>query len=154
VRAKDFHWPDGILKVPRAMLRSPGYRSLSLAARCLLLELQDRWNPNISNAVSFSVRQAAEALGVSVATAGRAFQEAEDQGFIVKASESDFIGRRAREWRLTWLSVNGHEPRTSWPLAPEKKITVSPEIRKTAAASHQRYATQKPPKPPNEPSMT
>ena len=73
--------PGGVLGVPRRVIRSPAYRDLSLAARCLMLELQDVWQPS-EPVIHYSSRRAATALNASRATAARAFHELTEHGLI------------------------------------------------------------------------
>lgn len=137
VKAKHYRRPGGVIALPREMVRSPAYHSLSLAARCLIVVLQDVWEPS-TPVVHYSVRRAAEALGVSQATACRAFSELLRAGFIVLVQESDWLNGQAREYRLSWNSVNGREPTDDWRDASAKKIRVSPEKRSDPKPFHQR----------------
>jgi DNA-binding transcriptional MocR family regulator len=106
------------LKVPREMIRSPAYQALSCEARCLLIELQDVWLPD--RPIHYSTRRMAKRLGASQMTVVRAFQEAQELGFLRLANESDWINGKAREWTLTWMSYNGREPSADWLEVSEK----------------------------------
>jgi DNA-binding transcriptional MocR family regulator len=130
MKASAYKRPDGVIALPRVMIRSPAYRALSLAARCLIVELQNRWAPNRA-AIDFSTRDAAEALGASQATAVRAFHELAQREFIVLAVPADHGARKARGWRLTWnQSPDGREPTDEWAKpAPPKKSRVATKPR-------------------------
>jgi hypothetical protein len=115
MNAKDYRRPEGVIALPRAMIRSPAYRALSLPARALIVELQHRWAPD-RGAINYSVRDAASALGIGKTQGAAALAELKAAGFIRLASESNFIGRKARGWLLTWNVINGHEPADDWRL--------------------------------------
>lgn len=109
-----------------AMLKSIAWRSLSGNAVRVWLELHTRYNGGNNGAVRLSMAEAAEALGIGKATAGRAFTELQDKGFIVLVKEGSWYHRQAHEWRLTTKSmhrVKGKEVATndwrSW--NPRKK---------------------------------
>ena len=112
-KAKSYVHPGGVIGFPRCVLRSSAYRDLNTNARALMLELQDVWRPH-EPGLHYSVRRAAEALGIAIGTAGNAFSELADHGFIKCVCESDWFNGKAREWRLTWLSYNGKEPSNDW----------------------------------------
>lgn len=137
MKPKYFKRREGVVAIPRTMLRSPASRGLSLAARCLIIELQNRWAPS-RGAVNFSTREAGDALGVSQATAVRAFDELASAGFIELATPADHGGRRARGWRTTWNPApDGREPTDDWAL--EKNLAIhhesaNPRLRFTSKA--------------------
>lgn len=125
-RKPSYKWPEGVLAIPHELIRSDAYLALSLPARCLLVELHDCWSPK--DPIHFSTRRVRERLGVSQTTAVRAFQEAQDAGFIRLANESDWLNGKAREWWLTWMPVKDKEPTADWKLSG---------ARKTRPTSHQ-----------------
>ena len=51
---------------------------------------------------------------VSKDTASKTFHELMALGFITLAEESDWFNGEAREYRLTWMSMNGREPTDEW----------------------------------------
>jgi hypothetical protein len=116
---RQFSRPDGVLGVPRVLVRSPAFRSISPRAVMLLLVLQDVWRPPLGS-VHMGERDAAKRLGCSQRAAGRAFDDLRDAGFIVCVNESDFLSGKAREWRLTWLPCGNRAPTDEWasPLPP------------------------------------
>ncbi len=109
-----FKRKEGVIALPRTMIRSPAYRALSLPARCLIVELQNRWAPS-RESINFSTREAGDALGIAQKTAVAAFRELARCGFIELAVPADHGGRKARGWRLTWNATpDGREPTDDW----------------------------------------
>lgn len=98
-----YHW----------LLTSPAWRHSSPAARALYIEVCQRHNGTNNGQISFSVREAAEALGIGKNRPGKLFLELEDKGFLVKAMASSFTlkTKTATEWRLT-AEACGDEPAT------------------------------------------
>lgn len=102
--------PGGrFLMLYHRLLESPAYRSLSPAARALLIELAMMENGSNNGLMFLSVRDAAARIGVSCPKiAGRAFGELAAAGFIAESGAAVFArrgeGSRARSWRLTWQS--------------------------------------------------
>ncbi len=84
---------------------SEAWRDLDCVARCAYTELARRYaGPGSNNGrIPYSVREMAEALGTSKATALRALNRLKDHGFIVLMKEGAFSmkHRHANEWRLT-----------------------------------------------------
>jgi hypothetical protein len=74
-------------------LTLPTWRALSLAARSLLVEILARYRPGDNGKLAWSVRQAAQVLGVSKSTAARALTELELNGWIAVATVSAFGGK-------------------------------------------------------------
>ena len=112
--------PGGVLGVPRRVIRSPAYRDLSLAARCLMLELQDVWQPS-EPVIHYSSRRAATALNKATNTAALAFNELSEHGFIQCIDDDDWFNGKARTYRLAWLPNDGREPTNEW-MSWSKKI--------------------------------
>ncbi len=95
------------------LLNTPAWRRSSPAARALYIEVCQRHNGTNNGRISFSVREAAEALGFTKNTASKFFLELQDKGFLVKAMASSFTlkTKTATEWRLTAEPCGG-EPAT------------------------------------------
>ncbi len=115
------------------MLNSAAWRSLSLPARCLLLEVWQRYNGANNGEISYSVREAAERLRVGQNTPTKLFRELEDKGFL-KAHERGAFTRKNRMatiWILTGEEYDG-QPATKdfmrWPPVPEIQNTVTPRV--------------------------
>ncbi len=99
-------------RLDHSLLKSNAFRALSPNARSLLIELTMMENgKNNGTGLFLSVRDAADRMGVSDPnTAGRAFEELEEMGFIAVTIPAHFAvkagdGSRARYWRLTWQAV-------------------------------------------------
>lgn len=99
------------------MQRSEAWRSLSLPARAVWLEIQGRYNKSNNGLISLSCREAADLCNICNDTASRAFNDLIDRGFIRVARDSSFATKRlSRIWRLTHLddNRNGHKPTDEW----------------------------------------
>lgn len=87
------------------MLRSQAWTSLDAVARCAYILLATRYAGAGANngRLPMSVREVAENVGVSKATASRALLQLEDRGFIVATQRGGFKCkiRHSTEWRLT-----------------------------------------------------
>ena len=111
------------------MLKSPAWRSLSLMARCLLLEVWQRYNGQNNGGIAYSVREAARALGVGKNTPTKLFREFEDKGFLKARQRGSFHwkGGEATTWVLTTERC-GEKPATkelmSWQPTGEKQKPV------------------------------
>lgn len=110
------------------VLGSPAYRDLTPAARSLLLEFLRIFRPARNGALSISIVNCARLIRVNKDTAGRAFRELAEHGFIVMTQGEWWQERKAREWRLTFEESGGQEPTDDWkrwspgsPLGSAKK---------------------------------
>jgi hypothetical protein len=134
--------------------RSTAYHGLSLAARCALFELLDRYSGINNGMISMGVRELADKLRCHHATAARALRELDDAGLARPTTVGAWRGRRAVEWRLTFYRCDRtHElPVTNWPevcVAP-RPAKVAPEPHK--ATLRRTHATQKPKSSMNGPA--
>jgi hypothetical protein len=95
---------EPFLSLPRHMIRSSAYRSLSLAARAVLIELVDVYRGTNNGYLALSTRDAAARIGTSKDTAARALAELQAKGFIVRCSRGHFDRKtpHASEYRLTF----------------------------------------------------
>lgn len=109
-----FKHEGGFVGLPRRVFTSIQYKSLSLAARCVLDEIQNLHRPQRNGRIVFSVESAAKSLGVCYNTAKKAFRELEGKDFIERMYDGDYSKGKAREWRLTYEACNGHEPTDDW----------------------------------------
>ena len=97
--------PDRYVALSHWMMRTAAWRDLDCVARTAYVELSARYaGPRSNNGrLPYSVREMAEALGTSKATAMRALARLQDHGFIVQTKQGAFSlkVRHAAEWRLT-----------------------------------------------------
>jgi len=101
--------------LPRYVLESPAWRSLSAQARALYVHLALRFNGRNNGFIGLSVRDAASECRLAKDTAARAFAELVERGFIELAQAGTFNlkVRHSAEWRLTALPCD----RTSAPAS-------------------------------------
>jgi hypothetical protein len=117
------------------LLNSPAWRSLSLAARSVFIEIARNYVPGRNGRLAMSARMLAEALPISRATAARALQDLAARGFIEPVRPGGFNMKagegRATEWRLTLhkCDVTGERASRAFMRWQDGKIhfTVSPE---------------------------
>jgi DNA-binding transcriptional MocR family regulator len=100
----------------RFVKRSQAYQSLSLPARCALIELLDRYTGINNGMIGLGVRTLADALNCSQSTATRALRELDDSGLVRATTVGFWRGKRATEWRLTFYRCDktGDLPNKSW----------------------------------------
>jgi hypothetical protein len=111
---------DRFMRLPQSVAKSEAYRSLSAAARSLLVELAMLENGQNNGSLYLSVRDAADRLGMADhRSVSIAFDDLVDRGLIrctkeahfgIKASEQS----RARCWRLTWVPANNRPATRDW----------------------------------------
>jgi DNA-binding transcriptional MocR family regulator len=117
------------------LLNSPAWRSLSLAARSVFIEMARNYVPGRNGRLAMSARMLAEALPISRATAARALQDLSARGFIEAVKPGGFNMKagegRATEWRLTLhkCDVTGERASRAFMRWQDGRIhfTVSPE---------------------------
>ena len=105
----------GVVVIQLRVLKSDSYKRLSLQAKQLMIIMQIHWRND--KPVAYGVREASNNIPCAYGTARKAFNELVDAGFIVMTDESIFNSRRGsktREWRLTWLPFDWHEPTNDW----------------------------------------
>jgi len=116
-----YHW----------LLRSEAWQSLSPNARALYIEIAARYNGSNNARIHFSIREAADVLGIGKNAAAKAIAQLQERGFIVVAKRGGFNLRyknqMATEWRLTEFSCDITKTFPSkdflrW--SPEKHFTV------------------------------
>ena len=113
--------------------RSTAYHGLSLAGRCALFELLDRYSGINNGFIAMSVRELAAKLNCHHATAARALRELDDAGLVRPTTVGAWRGRRASEWRLTFYRCDrSHDlPVTNWP-----EVCVASQPAKVAPMRH------------------
>jgi DNA-binding transcriptional MocR family regulator len=118
------------------LLHSAAWRSLDAVSRAVYIEIAARYAGTGSNngRIGYSVREAAESLGIGRMTAARALTKLQERGFIVAMQRGTFNRkvRHCTEWRLTEYGCDcTHALATKdfmkW--SPERKITVPPQTR-------------------------
>lgn len=120
----------GTIAVPRRMLNSAAYRSLSVYSKVLMIMLQEQWRPD--RPVDYGIREAMEKVPCSKHSAMAAFQQLTERGFISMVEESMFNSRtksRTRSWKLTWMPFNYMPPSQDWENWSEQKEAVEETAR-------------------------
>src|SRR6476469_8780560 len=97
--------PSRFVRMEHWLMRTKSWKSLDCVARAAYLELASRYaGPGTNNGrIPYSLREMAEALGSSKATAMRALERLQDHGFVAMMRQGAFSVklRVATEWRLT-----------------------------------------------------
>jgi hypothetical protein len=129
----------GFIMRHEEILASPAYRDLTPIARCLLEEFQHIYRPNRNGQLSISVKNASALLNAHKDTAGRAFYELAEHGFIALKKDHYLRERLAREWALTFEPLNNREPTDDW-LKWVKgksvvKLSMKPRYKKSKSAN-------------------
>lgn len=115
------------------LMRTPAWRDLDCVARCAYVELASRYAGAGSNngRIPYSLREMADALNTSKATAMRALERLQDHGFVVLTKRGYFNVklRHSTEWRLTefMCDVNGALATKDFVRWSKMQNTVSPE---------------------------
>jgi hypothetical protein len=94
---------DRYFQLHHYMMKTDAWRVLSAAARAVYLQIGFRYDGSNNGKISFSVRDAASECGLARDTAGRAFRELMDLGFIEERRHGS-LSRKTRiasEWRMT-----------------------------------------------------
>jgi hypothetical protein len=94
--------------LPHWMLKSVAYRSLTAQARAIHVELIMIYNSRNNGSLALSARDAATRCNINKDTAGRAFKELIEKGFVECVTPGGFSRKdpHATEWRLTHLLCN------------------------------------------------
>jgi hypothetical protein len=109
-KAQKVDHSGSFIQLPRAILDSPAWHSLSMRARCLLLALSFRFKGQNNGHIPASSRDLATAIGSSRYPANRAaLGELMMAGFVVAERMHPKGSRMATEYRLTWIE-SGHGP--------------------------------------------
>lgn len=94
------HW----IMLEHYLLDTPAWRALTPNAKAVYIELKRRYNGKNNGLLSYSSRDAGDALGGKHhATGARALIELQEHGFIAVTEDSNFNRKtkEAREYRLT-----------------------------------------------------
>ncbi|EOV2223330.1 TPA: helix-turn-helix domain-containing protein [Pseudomonas aeruginosa] len=94
--------------MPKAMIQSRGYRSLSFVARGVLVELLAQYNGDNNGDLS-ATRTMAEEWGIGApVTLQKALKELERRGWIIQTRTSIFSrhGAKCALYALSWLPID------------------------------------------------
>lgn len=93
------HW----VQIEHYLMDTPAWRALSANGKAIYIEVKRRYNGKNNGLISFSSREAGEALNASHQTGARALSELQQHGFIEVTEDSTFQRKvkLAREYRLT-----------------------------------------------------
>jgi hypothetical protein len=91
------------VRLYRWELESPAYRSLSVGARALLVELKSLYNGDNNGALFLSVRRAAARMNCSKTFAAKMFAELQDRGFIRLKQPGGFNVKSGDGRATTWV---------------------------------------------------
>ena len=139
--------------------RSVNYHGLSLKARCLLFELIDRYDGINNGFIGLGAREAAYELRCSHGSIISAMREIDDAGLAYPTKLGSRLGKKATEWRLTFLRCDktGELPINSWeqrkPLHEVSLGNTKGQPRKHRAPLRSASETQKPNSSMNDPTM-
>jgi len=94
---------DRYFQLHHYMMKTDAWRNLSSAARAVYLQIGFRYDGSNNGKIAYSVRDAATECLLAKETAGRAFKELVDLGFMEEMRHGS-LSRKTRiasEWRLT-----------------------------------------------------
>ena len=101
-------------KAAYSMLQSDAYRLLSGTALKVYWELRTRYHGSNNGRLRLSHQEAADLLGMSKSTVGRALVELELKGFVIKTRQGLFHKHMCSEYRVTELGSDGAPPSNNW----------------------------------------
>jgi DNA-binding Lrp family transcriptional regulator len=129
--------------------RTETYEGLSLAARCTLIELLDKYTGINNGMIPMSVRELAERLRCSFNTAARALRELDDAGLARATEIIQWPRRKATTYRLTFKRCDktGDFPikKFSPPVRSRKQARCDLDNRQRAACAISETQTPKNP---------
>ncbi|MEN5277434.1 hypothetical protein ABE527_10825 [Brucella sp. TWI432] len=136
------------LQLHRWFLDCDAWRSLSVYARCLYIEIKRRYNGKNNGAISMSYREAEELVGCSNKPIPMAFRDLIERGFIKQERRGSFKGTPfATTWVLTELpqdepvrSLIPSKEFMSWKPKPETPKKKTPHAKSVHAARLERTA--------------
>ena len=105
---------DQYWNLPYTLARSAAFRQLPAPALKIFIELRCRYNGHNNGRLTLSLDEAARLLGLSKSTVSRGFKELEAHGFIRLRVKGQWYGRKASQWTLTILAMDGHPPTHEW----------------------------------------
>lgn len=90
-KRSDRHGGKHFVQLPEWLLVSPAWRSLSVGARALYVEMKRRYRGSNNGDLRLSHREAAALLGLHRNSIGKLFSELEDKGFL-RMLEGHYLG--------------------------------------------------------------
>lgn len=98
------------------IIDSEAWKSLSSNSQALWLHIRRRYNGYNNGDIPLSCREAGELLNISKNTAGKAFKELLDRGFIKVGSVGGFRVKKrySTRWILTDEEFNGCKATKEW----------------------------------------
>lgn len=107
-RAQRVDHGGDFIQLPRPMLRSAAFLSLSRRARCALLVLVERFSGFNNGRIGLAIDDLGGALGNQNHRANsRALAELIERGFVECMADANHVKSKAREYRLTFIE-SGH----------------------------------------------
>ena len=106
----------GFIMITHHLKDSPAYLSLSVKARAVYIEIIRRYTSFNNGDIPLSCREAGELCNIGKGTAGDAFKELIEKGFIKIGENSAFNmkTRKSRRWILTHEVYKGNSPSNEW----------------------------------------
>jgi hypothetical protein len=102
---------NGFLMLEHHLLHSQRWHSLSLGARCLVLDMASYHKGKNNGAIAYSQRQCMRVFGASPKTAVKWFRELQEHQIIEAVHRGSFSQKtgqaRGTTWRITFLKNNG-----------------------------------------------
>ena len=115
-------------QLPYSLAQSDAMRRLSGPALKVLIELRCRFNGFNNGRIILSYEEGAHFLGLSKTSVKRAFDELAAVGFIKLKKKGQWYGRKASEWIVTMIALDGYLATNEWkqwkplkPLKPTRK---------------------------------
>jgi hypothetical protein len=91
--------------IPRCVIDSAAYRSLSVHARAVMVEIVARMNGYNNGTIGVSQRELVEAVGCSPNRIVTAIADLVDRGLLAVTVEGEWKARLARQYRLTFVTT-------------------------------------------------
>jgi hypothetical protein len=116
---------ESYIGIPRIIIASAAWRSLSRAALLIYCEARRRYVGDNNGKIVFSQAEAVASFHISKTTAVEAFAELEAKGLMVRTRKGSFRTGLATEWAFTDKGWSGNMPTNAWrrwqPEAPARK---------------------------------
>lgn len=118
LKGRNKHVP--FINLHRGVTNSPAWKALTCEAKCLVLCVWERHNGTNNGCISLSHREARLALGVGNTKTARAFQQAQQHGFLIERAKGSFSWKmgagqgRATEWEIATEPCDGKAPKGTY----------------------------------------